>query len=140
MWNETRCLLAALLLASPLSAADKEKGVSVSLRAVPRVAAAPVNVLFTAEVQGGAEADIYCPTLEWTWGDGSKGSAGGECPPYVAGETEVKRLFEAEHEYRQKGQPNVTLRVTKEGKTLAVVRVDLRIAAPYKRSLEMEQR
>jgi hypothetical protein len=144
MTNEIRCLLTALLLAAPLpaedKAEDKAKGMSVSLRAVPRVAAAPVSVLFTAELQGGANSDVYCPTLEWTWGDGSKGSNGGECPPYVAGESEVPRLFEAEHEYRQKGQPAVTLRVTKEGKTLGVARVDLRIGAPYKRSIELEQR
>jgi hypothetical protein len=140
MPKKTCFVLAALMLARSLDGAEKQKGPSLSLRAAPRVAAAPVSVLFTAEVQGGADADVYCPTLEWEWGDGSKGSAGGDCPPYVAGETEVQRLFEAEHEYRQKGQPTVTLRITKDGKPLAVTRVDLRISPPYKRSLELEQR
>jgi len=132
-------LIAVLLLAGFVGAADKEKGLTVSLRAAPRVAAAPASVLFTAEVQGGADAEAYCPTLEWEWGDGSKASAGGDCPPYVAGETPVQRLFEGEHEYRQKGQPTVTLRLAKDGKTIAVDRVTLRISPPYKRSLELEQ-
>src|SRR5262245_53552190 len=128
-----RAAALALLLAAPAPAAEMEKGLSVSLRALPRVAPAPVLVQFSVEIEGGRDEDLHCVSLEWEWGDGSKGSGGAECPAYVAGETKVERFFEAEHEYRRQGRPTVRLRVTKDGKALASTTVGLVVGAPHQK-------
>ena len=43
----------------------------ISLRAQPPVGVAPFRVVLTGELQGGADdfEEVYCPTVEWVWGD-----------------------------------------------------------------------
>jgi hypothetical protein len=135
-----RAIAVLALLALPLGAAEKEKGLSVSLRALPRVAVAPALIQFSVEIGGGKDEDVHCASLEWEWGDGSKGSTGAECPEYVAGETKVERFFEAEHEYRRQGRPAVRVRVVKDGKMIATNTVTVVITPEGKNSLQIEQR
>ena len=132
----------ALALASSMSAAEKEKekGIAVSLRALPRVAIAPAFIQFSVEIEGGKDEDIHCASLEWDWGDGSKGSTDAECPEYVAGETKVDRFFEAEHEYRRQGRPAVRVKVVKNGKPIATNTVSVVITPERKNSFQIEQR
>jgi hypothetical protein len=130
----------ALVALPPLGAAEKEKGPSVALRALPRVAVAPATIQFSVEIQGGKDEDVHCVSLQWEWGDGSKGSTDGECPEYVAGETKVERFFEAEHEYRRQGRPAVRVRVMKDGKMLATNTVSVVISPEGKNSFQIEER
>jgi hypothetical protein len=141
MSNRMVGALFALLVASPLGAAEKDKGLSVSLRALPRVAPAPARIQFSVEIEGGRDEDVHCVSLDWDWGDGSKGSTEGECPPYVAGETKVERFFEAEHEYRRPGRPTVRVRLVREGKMLTTTTVSVVVGHPKgKPTLDIEQR
>ena len=112
----------ALLAATPASAAEKKvenKGTRVSLRASPRVAAAPATVVFNVELTGGEDGeDLYCPVLEWEWGDGTHSEEEEECPPFEAGHTEVQRLFTTSHEYRDRANPKVAVTVRKGDRVL----------------------
>jgi hypothetical protein len=107
----------ALLGAVSASAAEKKvekKGTKVSLRAAPRVAPAPATVVFNVELAGGEDGeDLYCPVLEWEWGDGTHSEEEEECPPFEAGHTQVQRRFTTSHEYRDRANPNVVVTVRK---------------------------
>ena len=112
----------ALLAAIPASAAEKKvenKGTRVSLRASPRVAAAPATVVFNVELTGGEDGEgLYCPVLEWEWGDGTNSEEEEECPPFEAGHTQVQRRFTTSHEYRDRANPRVTVTVRKGDRVL----------------------
>ena len=107
----------ALLGAIPASAAEKKvenKGTRVSLRAAPRVAAAPATVVFNVELTGGEDGEgLYCPVLEWEWGDGTHSEEEEECPPFEAGHTPIQRRFTTSHEYRDHANAKVTVTVRK---------------------------
>ena len=119
----------ALLAAIPASAAEKKaenKGTRVSLRASPRVAAAPATVVFNVELTGGEDGeDLYCPVLEWEWGDGTNSEEEEECPPFEAGHTQVQRRFTASHEYRDRANPKVAVTVRKGDRVLGKDAVSL---------------
>ncbi|MGH9139606.1 MAG: hypothetical protein ACRD2I_00540 [Vicinamibacterales bacterium] len=74
----------------------------VSLRATPVIAMAPARVVFTAELNGGANdfEEFYCGAVEWEWGDGTKSESASDCAPYEAGKSEIKRRFTVEHVFR----------------------------------------
>src|SRR6185436_9170548 len=78
--------------------AAKPKKPKLDLRATPRMAFSPVNVLLTAELTGVHEAD---------------------CPEYEAGVSKIERRFTAEHEYGKAGLYNVKLTMRRANRTLA---------------------
>ena len=115
-------LLAATALAMAAPAADeaKPKKPKLDLRATPRMAFSPVNILLTAELTGGDEVeDFYCPELEWDWDDGGKSVHEADCPEYEAGKSKIDRRFTAEHAYDKAGLYNVKLTMRHANKTLA---------------------
>jgi hypothetical protein len=121
---------AAILLAVPvaLAAADKPKKPRLDLRATPRMAFSPVNVLLTAELIGGDEVEEYhCPEVEWEWDDGGKSVSEGDCEPWEPGVTKLGRRFTAEHYYRRAGSYNVQVTLRKANKALAKASVRLTV-------------
>src|SRR6267142_524425 len=103
------CLLMAAALAASAPAADepKPKKPKLDLRATPRMAFSPVNILLTAELTGGDDVEeFYCPELEWEWDDGGKSVHEADCPEYEAGKTKIERRFTEEHEYGKAGNYN----------------------------------
>ena len=129
-----RRLLAGLVLV--LAAAGSTGKVSamkiqkprLDLRATPRVAFSPANVLLTAELVGGDEVEeFYCPALEWNWGDGGKSVQESDCPPFQAG-VELARHFSAEHGYRHAGEYEITITLRRANRSLAMAsaRVNVR--------------
>ena len=61
--------------------APKLKKPKLDLRATPRMAFSPVNVLLVAELTGGDDVEeYYCPELEWDWDDGGKSVHEADCP------------------------------------------------------------
>lgn len=94
---------------------DSSKRPSLSLRAAPAVAFAPARIILTAEVRGGANdfEDLYCPSIEWEWGDGTSSSSSADCEPYAAGRSQIRRRYTVEHIYRQPGSFRVQLRLKK---------------------------
>lgn len=128
-----RRLVAGLILvlaAAASTGADggKLRKPRLDLRATPRMAFSPVNVLLTAELVGGDEVeDYYCPAQEWSWGDGAKSVRESDCPPFQPG-NEFVRHFSAEHGYRHAGEYEITVTLRRANKALAVAtaRVNVR--------------
>src|SRR4029453_11140537 len=60
------------------------KRASLVLKATPPIAFSPAKVFVTAELRGGVDTtdELYCPGLEWDWGDGTKSEATTDCEPF----------------------------------------------------------
>jgi len=94
---------------------------SLSLKASPAVSFAPARVVIVAELKGGADdsEELYCPTVEWEWGDLTTSTQEADCEPYAAGKSTVKRRFTVEHQFRNPGGFKVVLRLKKGQKVVA---------------------
>jgi len=128
---------AILSPADVLSARDQDpnKRPSLSLRAAPAVAFAPARIKLTAEVRGGPDdfEDLYCPSIEWEWGDGTSSSASADCAPYAAGRSQIRRRYTVEHVYRSPGSFRVQLRLKKGARItgFANTAIQVRPGLPY---------
>jgi hypothetical protein len=123
----TAIIIASLATAG--SSAEKARKPRLDLRAAPRMAFSPVNVLLTAELQGGDDADqFYCPELEWNWDDGGRSVQESDCPPLEAGGT-FERRFTAEHAFRQAGTYNVKVTMRKANRSIAVATATVTVHA-----------
>jgi len=125
-------LLATALAAGAPAARDaaepKPKKPKLDLRATPRMAFSPVNILLTAELTGGDDVeDYYCPELEWDWDDGGKSVHEADCPEYEAGKSKIERRFTAEHAYDKAGLYNVKLTMRHANKTLAETTIKITV-------------
>lgn len=100
---------------------QKEQKVSLSLKANPAVSFAPARVVFVAELKGGSDAtdDLYCPNVEWEWGDLTTSVVEADCDPFVAGKSEIKRRYTIEHQFKNPGAFKVVLRLKKGQKIVA---------------------
>ena len=122
------------LLAVPLAAQPEAKlrKPRLDLRAAPRFAFSPVNVLFTAELTGGDEVEeFYCPEIEWVWDDGGKSVHESDCAPFVEGATKLERRFTAEHTYGKAGTYNVKATMRRAGKALLAQTVRVTVRAGF---------
>jgi hypothetical protein len=115
------------LLALPLTIAVAlstgtlaEKKAKVSLKANPAMGMSPVRVVVTADLTGGANDDqeLYCPSVEWEWGDDTRSTNSADCDPFVAGKSEIKRTFSADHTYQTSGEYRVQFRLKKKDKVV----------------------
>ena len=115
-------LLLAAALAAPATAGEARgaKKPHLDLRASPRLALMPVDVLVVAELVGGDEIeDFYCPAIEWEWGDGGRSAHEADCPPFQPGMAMARR-HSASHAYRRPGEYNVRVTLRRVGRPLAV--------------------
>jgi hypothetical protein len=101
----------------------------ISLRAQPPVGVAPFRVVFTGELQGGADdfEEYYCPTVEWEWGDLTTSESTLDCEPYEAGKTQIKRRFTIEHTYRNAGAYKVYFHLKRKDKSLAAASTTIQV-------------
>ena len=101
----------------------------ISLRAQPPVGVAPFRVVFTGELQGGADdfEEYYCPTVEWEWGDLTTSESTLDCDPYEAGKTQIKRRFTIEHTYRNAGSYKVYFHLKRKDKSLAAASTTIQV-------------
>ncbi len=91
-------VVALPFLSSGGNAADKPK---LTLKASPTMAFSPARIVVTADLTGGNDdQQLYCPAVEWEWGDDTKSGDSADCEPYQSGKSEVKRHYTAEHTYR----------------------------------------
>jgi len=136
-------ILAAALAAAPALAADapKPKKPKLDLRATPRMAFSPVNVLLVAELTGGDDVEeYYCPELEWEWDDGGKSVHEADCPAYEAGVSKIERRFTAEHEFRKAGLYTVKLTMRRANRPLAQTTIKITVRPGLgDRTLETQQ-
>jgi hypothetical protein len=96
------------------------KKASLSLKASPTIVFSPARIVVTAELKGGADdsEELYCPSLEWDWGDGTKSEAGTDCEPFEPGKSTIQRRFTTSHTYNIAGQYRVQLRLKRGSKTV----------------------
>lgn len=115
-----------LIAVALIGAADKAK---LTVKANPSMAFSPARIVVTADMTGGANDDpqLYCPSVEWEWDDGTRSEESADCDPYEAGKTQIKRHFTADHTYRVEDQMgagtqpdyrdyHIQLRLRKNGK------------------------
>ncbi len=98
---------AGLAAGDPTTAAREDaqgKGKpKAALRVNPSmIAFPPARIVATAELTEGADdyQDYYCPKIEWLWGDGAQSESAEDCDPYVAGKSEIRRRYSADHTFR----------------------------------------
>ena len=121
--------IAVLLLAgaAAASAASKPKKPRLDLRATPRMAFSPVNVLVTAELRGGEDVeDFHCPEIEWDWDDGGRSVHQQDCAPLEPG-AELERRFTANHAYRQAGTYTVKITMRRAERPVAVAQTTVTV-------------
>lgn len=133
----TRCAAVTLAVGVVAIAAvsaqdDKNKDVkkaSLSLKASPTIVFSPARVVVTAELKGGAEdnAELYCPSLEWDWGDGTRSEANTDCEPFEAGKSTIQRRFTSSHTYNLAGNYRVQLRLKRGSKSVLGGHVSIQV-------------
>ncbi len=102
---------------------------SLHLRASPAVVFSPARVRVSAELRGGTDetAELYCPSIEWEWGDGTRSEARTDCEPFEAGKSEIQRRFTASHQYNQSGRYEVRLRLKRGNKVIVAGQVNVQV-------------
>jgi hypothetical protein len=122
-------LFVALALASvaPVAARDdvaKEaknpKRQNLVLKATPPFSFSPARIVVSAELRGGSDTDaeLYCPDIEWEWGDGTKSEASQNCTPFVPGESQITRRWTVSHTFTTAGRYHMYLRLKRGGKVV----------------------
>jgi hypothetical protein len=107
---------------------DKGKRPALEIRPTPRFAFSPANIFFTAELKGGDNVEeLYCPEIEWEWGDGGRSVQEADCDPWTD-TTEIQRRFTANHTYQFAGlyRVRVTLRKSNKDMTSQTVSITIR--------------
>jgi len=113
----------SLFVALPAPAGSEEKAKKgkkpgLELRATPRFAFSPANILFTAELKGGDDVEqLYCPEVEWEWGDGGKSVQESACEPWTE-TTPIQRRFSSNHTFQFAGLYRVKVTLRKSGKDM----------------------
>ena len=100
--------------------AKDAKRPALVLKATPSFSFSPARIVVTAELKGATDADaeLYCPNIEWEWGDGTKSENSQNCEPFVAGESEVTRRWTASHTYTTAGRYQMYMRLKRGGKVV----------------------
>lgn len=99
------------------------------LRASPRVAFAPADMLFVGELRGGPDdyEEFYCPTIEWEWGDDTISESTPDCEPYEPGVSEIRRRFTVRHTFDYAGRYEVRLNLKRRNDILISARTRIEI-------------
>jgi hypothetical protein len=96
----------------------KGKKPALELRFTPRFGFSPVEIFFTAELKGGDDVEeLYCPEVEWEWGDGGKSVAEADCEPWSPG-ARIERRFTAHHVFQFAGLYRTRITLRKSGKNI----------------------
>src|SRR5512140_2665148 len=120
-------MLAAVFTASmaasvvPASKPNDTTKATLTLRATPAAAFAPARIMLVGQVKGGRNdnADLYCPTIEWDWGDGTVSESSSDCDPFEPTKTEIQRSFTTQHVYKYGGDYVVQLRLKRQNRVVA---------------------
>jgi hypothetical protein len=129
------CIVAVLSVSGVLFSAgpqeERREKMGLSLRVSPALAFSPARVSAYAELRGqpapGDEAKLYCPAVEWDWGDGTRSEASADCEPYEAGKSEIRRRFSAQHTYTTAGRYRIYLRLKRQDRTVLATNSSIQI-------------
>jgi hypothetical protein len=121
-------LLFAVIPVRAAESAEKPKRTGLDLRATPRMAFSPAEVMFTAELKGGDDnhEDLYCPEVMWEWGDGGKSVEESDCEPYSES-AKIERRFTAHHVYGRAAVYSIKVTLRKNGRTVAAQTVQVTV-------------
>ncbi len=118
-------LIAAVAAAPRAQTADAKpkaepKRPQVTLKVQPASGMVPVRISGVAELRGGADdfEDYYCPTIEWSWGDGTISESSNDCEPYEAGKSQIKRRYSITHPYRESGSYRISFRMKQKDRVV----------------------
>jgi hypothetical protein len=117
-------LAASIVLAvatGAFSLPDKVEKPKLTVKVTPAMGGtAPTRIVASADLVGGPDgtAELYCPAIEWEWGDDTRSTNKIDCDPYEAGKSEIKRRFVADHVYQSSGEYRVQFRMKKKDKTI----------------------
>jgi hypothetical protein len=112
------CLAPALVAAGEDEKPKKGKRPGLELRSTPRFAFSPAEILFTAELKGGDDVEeVYCPEVEWEWGDGDKSVHEADCDPWTP-TTTIQRRYTAHHVFEFAGVYRTRVILRKAGKNI----------------------
>ena len=122
----------ALVALDAQDAADKQRP-KLNLRSTPVLSFSPARVSFTAELRGGPDdyEELYCPTVEWDWDDGTQSESKQDCEPYEPGKSGIKRIYTMTHQYDLSGNYTVSVRLKRQSKVVgsATTKVQVRPGA-----------
>jgi hypothetical protein len=118
---------------------DTNKKPRVTLKTSPTFGFAPLRIVVTAELKGGSNdlEELYCPEVEWVWGDDNRSESEQDCEPYEPGKSEIKRRYVISHTYHIPGTFQVEFYLKQKdkrvlgGKTTVNVRPGLRDGIGY---------
>jgi hypothetical protein len=135
--SKAAAFFAAVSLAVPAFAGDdakdkekKGKKPGLELRATPRFSFSPAQIMFIAELKGGDDIEeLYCPEVEWEWGDGGRSVEEADCDPWAPGSTKLERRYTAHHLYPMAGLYLVRVTLRKSGKDLAIQTMSVTVRA-----------
>ena len=98
--------------------AAEEKKASITLKASPSIGFSPARVVATAEVKGGPNdaEELYCASVEWVWGDDTRSESKGDCEPYQAGRSEIRRRYTLDHVYQTAGNYRIEFYLKQKNK------------------------
>jgi hypothetical protein len=119
---------ACVVLTGSIRAAEDKKA-SITLKANPSIGFSPARVVVTADVKGGANdaEDLYCASVEWVWGDDTRSESKGDCEPYEAGRSEIKRRYTQEHTFQTAGNYRIEFYLKQKNKRVLAGRTNVTI-------------
>ena len=99
------------------------------LRVSPRVAFVPADMLFIGDLRGGPDdnEELYCPTIEWDWGDDTISENTPDCEPFEPGVSEIRRRFSVRHTFDYPGRYEVRLNLKRRNDILISARTRIEI-------------
>ncbi len=103
--------------------------IELTLRANPAMAFAPARITLTAQLKGGTNdnEELYCPTVEWDWGDGTISQSSADCDPFQPNKSDIQRSFLTQHIYKAGGEYTVKLLLKKSERIVAEAAASLNI-------------
>ena len=127
--------LVALIFAGPHQLTGRERAridddkPELTLRSTPKIGFAPAEILFIAELRGGADdyEDLYCATIEWDWDDDTRSESTPDCDPYEQGTSKIRRRFSTRHKFEYGRRYEVRLRLKQGDNTVASARTTVEL-------------
>ena len=124
----------ALVLAAPTASLageahppDASGRPHLELRVTPPAAFSPATVLVVARLVGGHDLeDFYCPQVEWDFGDGSRSTREGDCPPFDD-DAKMARLYSLRYRYSGAGEYEIRLTLRRAGRTVVSASVPVKV-------------
>ena len=111
------------------AASPEPKRPTLTLKATPSSGTVPMRVFLSVELKGGDDdfEDYYCPTVEWTWGNGTVSATTEDCEPYERGKSQIRRRYSIEHLFKEPGAVRVLFRLKKKTKVVGSATTPLQL-------------